>query len=161
MNNEEIYLKYKDKVLSYLKSRLPFQPETAEDLCAEVFVKVYKNIENFDPEKASVSTWIYHITQNSLIDYFRTNHNNDFIELDENLVSVSDDDKLSSDEMLEHLADALDGLSERERNIIVLHYYKGQSLGAIAEKMGISYSYIKVLHKNALDTLKKTLGSFL
>jgi len=161
MNNEEIYIEYKDKVMAYLSSRLPYQYEVAEDLCADVFVKVYKNIENFDPKKASISTWIYHITQNTLIDYFRTNHSNEFVEIDENQAFTEDEDTLASEETLEHLADALEGLDQREKDIILMHYYKGQSLTDIAGKMGISYSYIKILHKNALNALKKTMGEFM
>ena len=45
-------------------------------------------------------------------------------------------------------------LDQRERDIIILHYYSGQTLKAIAEKLRISYAYVKVLHNKALMEIK-------
>ena len=58
------------------------------------------------------------------------------------------------DEALEALADALMTLKERERDLILLHYYKGMTLKAAAEKMGMSYINAKVIHKKALSALR-------
>ena len=64
------------------------------------------------------------------------------------------DEALLNEEALEDLANALERLTERERDIIILHYYSGKTLKNIAEKMNISYSYVKLLHGNALKALR-------
>ena len=56
--------------------------------------------------------------------------------------------------MLDTLADALMTLKTRERDLILLHYYKGLTLKEVAEKMGMSYINAKVIHKKALSGLK-------
>jgi len=56
---------------------------------------------------------------------------------------------------VQSLADALEKLDQRERDIILLHYYRGETLKEVAEKMNISYSYVKILHNNALANLKE------
>ena len=73
LSNEEIYLQYKDKVLGYIRNHVN-SPEDAEDLCSDVFIKIYSKLDTFDETKASLSTWIYAMTSNTVIDFYRTNH---------------------------------------------------------------------------------------
>ena len=67
---ERLYIEYKDKLLSYIRSRI-FNLSDAEDLCEDVFVKAFKAADSFDPAKASAGTWLYSITKNTVIDYCR------------------------------------------------------------------------------------------
>lgn len=149
----ELYTKYQKKVLSYLNGKVN-NITLAEDLCADVFLKVYEKLDTFDEGKASISTWIFTITRNLLTDYFRTRKVYD--EIPEELSdSSSIEENLCNEEMLDTLATALEKLDERERDIIIFHYYSGMTLTAIAERMGISYAYVKVLHNKALSNMKK------
>jgi len=59
-----------------------------------------------------------------------------------------------TDDALDSLADALLALKERERVLIVLHYYTGHTLKEVAEMMGMSYINAKVIHKKALESLR-------
>ena len=43
----------------------------AEDLTQDVFLKVYRNLENFDPAKGSFQTWLTTLARNMLVDHFR------------------------------------------------------------------------------------------
>ena len=151
-NKTEIYNEYYQKVRNYILSKINNFHE-AEDLCSNVFVKVYKNIDKYDSSKSSISTWIFTITRNTLIDYYRAKKIH--VELDENIAIKDDDDTIFTDENLEIMADALENLDDRLREIILLHYYKNESLRDIANKMGISYAYIKILHQKALIKLRK------
>ena len=62
-------------------------------------------------------------------------------------------------DMLDTLADALMILKERERDLMLLHYYKGLTLKDVADKMGMSYINAKVIHKNALTCLRQAMGT--
>lgn len=149
----EIYSTYYRKVLSYLNGKVN-NSYLAEDLCAEVFLKVYEKLDDFDETKASVSTWIFTITRNTLIDYFRTRR--EFSEIPETLAEKSDiEEDYCRAEMLSTLADALKTLPERERDLIILRYYSGKSLKEVANSLGISYAYVKILHNKALSSMKK------
>lgn len=147
-----IYEQYSGKILAYIKSRIT-NHYTAEDLCSDVFLKVYQKLDTFDETKASLSTWIYTITRNTLTDYYRTNHIAE--ETPETMADgTSIEDDVCKNEMLETLADALEKLEERERSLIVYRYYSGMTLKEAAEKLGISYSYTKLLHNKALKELQ-------
>lgn len=156
LEKEKIYSDYKSKIFGYIQSRI-YNLQMAEDLTSDVFVKVYEKIDTFDEKKASLSTWIYLITRNTLIDYFRTHKQ--VSELPELIAdeSSSVEESVCKSEALEKLAKALEKLDERGRDIIILHFYSGKTLKEIAEKMGISYSYIKILLNQAYEKLNNLM----
>ncbi len=43
----------------------------AEDLTQEVFLKVYRNLQSFDPVRASFGVWLTALTRNLLVDHYR------------------------------------------------------------------------------------------
>lgn len=152
IKKENIYRDYYDKVYGYICSNIN-NAATAEDLTADVFVKIYEKLDSFDEGKASLSTWIFTITRNKLTDYYRTRRV--FTEIPETLDDGSSiEDDVCNAEMLEALADALETLEERERDIIILRFYKGMTLAEIAKQMDISYSYIKVLQNKAFGAIR-------
>lgn len=151
MEQSQIYEDYHMKVLRYIQGQVN-DYYLAEDLCSDVFVKVYEKLESFNEKKASISTWIFTITRNTLIDYYRTRKVTS--EIPENLV-YEDDESDVDDESLEKLAKGLENLDERSRNLIIKHYYEGKTLKEVAEELGISYAYSKILHQKALFLLKK------
>ena len=150
-----IYNEYHDRVMGYIYARLRSKAD-AEDLCQDVFVKVHNKLESFDSEKASLSTWIFSITRNSVIDFYRKSH--PITEMDENLPEDgSIDDSLLNDETLEELAAALEKLPDELRRIVVLRYYDGIPLTEIGKKMNLSYGAIKLRHAKALQMLKAAM----
>jgi len=153
MAAEDIYISYHDKVSAYIRGKLDNHHD-AEDLVSQVFEKVYGKIHTFDESKASLSTWIYTITRNTVTDYYRTRRiHTSYDEVYELPAPEKDRD------MLDTLADALMILKERERDLILLHYYKGLTLKDVADKMGMSYINAKVIHKNALTCLRQAMGT--
>lgn len=152
---EQIYIEFKDKVTRYVRSKIS-NVSDVEDIVSDVFVKVFAGLDKYKEGKASLSTWIYTITRNTVTDYFRTAKR--FCEIPEELGSMDDTETaLLNEETLERLSDALLQLDERQRSIIIQHYYNGKKLKDIAVMMGISYSYIRTLHSGALKALKKIL----
>ena len=152
---ENIYDLYSGKVMGYIAARVQRRAD-AEDLCADVFEKAYRKRDAFDESKASISTWIFTITRNTVIDYFRKTRPTE--ELDENLASEEEiDEGLLTQETLSELAAALVKLPEELQDIIVLAYYDGKPLTEIAGLMRLSYGAVKLRHQKALGMLKKAL----
>ena len=152
---EKIYDQYSGKVMGYIAARVQRRAD-AEDLCADVFEKAYKKIDAYDESKASLSTWIFTITRNTVIDYFRRNKVMD--EPDENIAAEGEiDDNLLTQETLSELAAALNKLPEELQDIIVLAYYDGKPLTEIAMMMRMSYGAVKLRHQKALGLLKKEM----
>jgi len=154
---DEIYLLYKEKVSAYVRNRIS-DAYAAEDIVSEVFMKVYQKLECYDESRASLSTWIYIITKNTVIDYYKKKKTQlaFFDEITE--TESATDEAPAYEELLENLANALEKLGERERDLIILHYYRGYTLKRIAEMMGMSYINAKVIHSKALSALRGLLN---
>ncbi len=148
LDGEELYRRFFPKVQGYIRARVQNQQD-AEDLCSTVFMKVYAQLDSYDESRASLSTWIYAITRNTVADFLRLQR--PAAELDETLPAPE------ADPELEGLADALEALPARERDLVILHYYHGLSLKEVAGKMGLGYSTVKLYHSQCLRRLERLL----
>ena len=155
-DREKIYTAYSGKVMGYIMARIRRRAE-AEDLTADVFEKVYRKIGDYDRSKSSLSTWIFTITRNTLIDAYRRKRPTE--ELDETIADTTEvDEGLLQNETLQELAQALRSLDQELRDIIVLRYYDGKQLTEIAEILHLSYGAIKLRHQKALKEIKRLMG---
>ena len=165
MNKQDggfIYTQYRDKVFGFVRSKIVNQTE-AEDIVQTVFLKVYSNLDKYDETKASLSTWIYTITRNTVYDYLKEKRDHPVIELIENTVYSAEepDDSLLNQEALEELACALQKLPQNQRDIIILIYYHGKPKTEVAKILDITYGQLRYLHDKALSRLKETLSRHL
>ena len=152
---DSIYQEFYPKVFAYVRGKVSNYHD-AEELASAVFLKVVQKLDSYDPAKASLSTWIYTITRNAVTDFFRTRHT--MVEFADYMVDEVPVPDLTGD-ALDALADALLALKEKERDLIVLHYYMGHTLKIAAEMMGMSYINAKVIHKKALASLRLSMGA--
>ena len=156
LSPEQIYTEYSGKVMGYIRARIRGRAD-AEDLCSEVFETILRKLDGFDPEKASLNTWIFTVTRNTVIDHFRRSRPAE--ELDENLSDDTEiDESLLNGESLSELASALRSLPKQLMDIVVLRYYDGKPLTEIAQLMNLSYGAVKLRHQNALMLLREALS---
>jgi RNA polymerase sigma-70 factor (ECF subfamily) len=153
---EKIYLAYKEKVFRYVKGRVANEAD-AEDVTSEIFLKVQTSLDSYNEEKATLSTWIYTITHNMVCNYYRVRSKRE-LPLDEDVLSTAEEDgaiaEIENEVLKEELADALETLTEREQDIIVLYYYHEIPLQDIAIKMGITYTNAKFIKHQAIGKLR-------
>ena len=163
---EQVYRDYHDKIYRMIRKKI-LDPVTAEDLTSDVFTKVARHLGGYDPAKAGIGTWIYTIANRTLTDYYRTRRIH--LELPEESgengalpsVLVEEEEpgqELFFQEQLSELTKAMQSLPEKQRDLIILHYYNGLTLKVIAVKMGMSYANAKIVHKKALNGLKSCLA---
>lgn len=161
-----IYADYIVKVTRYVRSKVA-ETSVVDDIVSDVFIKVYQNLDKYDESKASLSSWIFTITSRTVTDYYR--RRKVFSEIPEDngaeglmptvLVDNTElDEGIIQEETLNQLADALEKLTERERDLIILHYYSNITLKEVAVKLGMSYANVKIVHKKALAKMKGMLA---
>ena len=71
---EKIYSENYEKFFRYFLSKIR-NYQDSEELLNNMFIKVSKHLANFDSSKSSVTTWLYTIANNLIIDYWRSNKN--------------------------------------------------------------------------------------
>lgn len=151
-----LYTEYRDRVFGYIYARVRNREE-AEDLCADVFEKALRAGDRYDSGKAAPGTWLFTITRNTVIDYYRRSRPTE--ELPEDLADDSaPEDSVMQTALLESLAAALEKLPEELTDIVVMRYYDRLPLTEIAEKLDMSYGMVKIRHNKALSLLRAALG---
>ncbi|HYG62036.1 MAG TPA: sigma-70 family RNA polymerase sigma factor [Thermoanaerobaculia bacterium] len=65
----ELVLRFERPVFS-LVARMVHDPATAEDLAQEVFVKAFRRLDTYDPQR-KLSSWLFKIAHNTTIDFLR------------------------------------------------------------------------------------------
>ena len=60
-----------------------------------------------------------------------------------------------SEELLEELACALEKLPQRERDAVILLYYRKLDRKTVADALGITYAQLRYLHDKAIQKLEK------
>lgn len=148
---ELIYREYEPKVSAYIRNHVS-DPNEVKALCDNVFHKFLQNNETFNKEPDSVSNWIYMTTKQTVEEHYRNCCDPGEIPSDTHTEEQTIDAKA-----LDRLADALEQLDVRSRDIIILHYYADKTLDEIAAAMDMSCADIELLIKEALDRFQKHL----
>ncbi len=144
------------------------------DIIQEIFIKVWKNLHRFSPEKASFKTWIFTIARNTITDFLRKKKSVVFSDLGKNKTERSDGDSSSFAENIpdEHvlpdaalqklqdrkfLDETLKKLRQSYREILVLHYDEEMTFSEIGEILHKPLNTVKSDHRRALLELKNLL----
>lgn len=156
-----IYQAYSPMVYGLILRIVKDQKE-AENLLQEVFIKVWRKIDTYDPEKGTFATWVINITRNTAIDYTKTtyykqkikNQQEDFFVLKENdhPVVYQKTDSIGLKRLVEKLTPAC-------REIIEMMYYKGYTQQEIADLLNTPVGTIKTRSRMAIKELRAHYGT--
>ncbi|MBP2635193.1 MAG: sigW [Firmicutes bacterium] len=173
-NFDEIYETYWSRIHRYVERMIG--SHEAEDLTQEIFIKVGNTVESFRNE-AQLSTWIYKIATNTVIDRMRksgykqeTNKttllNNMNIENDKVEISKTSglgrkvsavEGQVINKEMNSCIRGIVDSLPEKYRTVLVLNEMEGLKNREIAEVLGITLEAVKIRIHRAKAYLKNEL----
>ncbi len=67
---EEIVQRFHRRIYN-ICYRFTGSADDAEDLTQDVFIKMYKTLNTYDPDRAAFMTWVTTVTRNLLVDHFR------------------------------------------------------------------------------------------
>ena len=141
----ELYEEYLPKVYRYINYRIN-DTQITEDLTSTVFEKALTNFGKYSKDKASFSTWIFSISRNVVIDYYRAQGRRKTVSLDEATDIVSKDpspeEELMKKEEREKLQVYLIELPQDEQEIIRLKFAAELNNRQIAKMLGLSESNV-------------------
>jgi RNA polymerase sigma-70 factor (ECF subfamily) len=133
--------------------------QDVEEVLQEVFISVFQNINEYDPTKAKVSTWIYRITTNRCLNYIRRQERRPRLtpwnESLDRRTTRGPEEYLSEKQFM---ARALSLLSPGQRAVVVLRYFWNLPSVEVAEILDISPGTVKSRTYRALSKLRDHLG---
>ena len=160
---EDFYRDNYGRVTYYVKNKINSE-EDALDLTSEVFMYCYTHYDDYDPEKSSITTWLYLIVNSRIKNYYR-DHNITYVDY-EVVSQTMQDEKIDLDEgiYLEQLHGALmkaiASLPERQQKIVMMRYFENRSSEEIAQKLNLSPVNVRVLLSRALNKLSSLNEEF-
>jgi RNA polymerase sigma-70 factor (ECF subfamily) len=158
---------YKDKVY-HVSYRMVGNRQEAEDVAQETFLRVYANLDNYDPQY-KFSTWIYRIASNLSIDLLRKRKKNLSIDAEISGAEGVDwhdrladtgkgpEEEVLTDQLQEEVQGAIMGLSPKYRAVMLLRYIEDLSLQEISEAVQLPISTIKTRIHRGREALRKKL----
>lgn len=130
--------------------------EDAEDAVQEGFLHAYRALDRFRPEQA-FGAWLHRIVANAALDIGRRRRVRDADAISD-AVALPFRDPAEQDELRRRLAAGLEGLSQRQRAVIVLHDVEGFTHGEIGGMLGIPEGTARSDLHHARAALRRTLG---
>jgi len=134
----------------------------ADDVVQETFLRLWRNAAGFEAERASLATFLSVVARNLCFDRLRSKTRHPTVHLPDAdvLPLVAATDPLEGAEFSEASAAlhaAVRWLPERERQIVELAYFGGQTQSEIAMKTAIPLGTVKKRARNALRLLRAVL----
>lgn len=156
MNPDTILEQFDRPLKDYIKRRVKTDQD-AEDIMQDVFYKIYKNIDHLkDTDK--IYAWIYQITKNAIIDYYRKNPSvnvafDDFEEKSD----VTYEEVNANEEISQCIKAMIHSLPDKYKQALIFTEFHNLTQKELAEKMGLSVSGAKSRVQRARAKLKELL----
>jgi RNA polymerase sigma-70 factor (ECF subfamily) len=152
---EQIWINLEDKLKSFIISKT-HNKDDAEDLLHEVFIRIHSNIDQVKDD-TRIQSWIYQITRNQIIDYYRGNHavTDSNSEIPEAVEDIFPTDQM--EDALEDMIKMMDHLPAEYCEALCLTELQGMSQIEYAQRIGISYSGAKSRVQRSRKLLKDML----
>jgi RNA polymerase sigma factor (sigma-70 family) len=156
----ELYEEFLPRVFRYVRCRVS-DVATAEDITSSVFEKVLVNFAKYSRDRAGFSTWIFTITRNTLIDYYRVvaSKKKQTVSLEEAEVrptgTLSPPEELEKKELVEKLNRCAAQLSSEEQEIIHLKFEAELTNREIAKMLVLSESNVGVKLYRAIRKMRE------
>ncbi len=156
----EVYDQHVRELFSFIYYKTHHK-ETAEDLTSQVFTKALDKIDQFDPNKGTIRSWLYEIARNTVVDHYRTAHPQQSIEDAWELPSTDDlFGKADVAVTFDRVRPYLQSLSLEQREIITMRIWQEMSYTEIAEALGKSEASCKMAYSRGIAVLRKSVPLF-
>ncbi len=155
-----LYEIHAQRIFRYVVSRVPTVAD-AEDLTAEVFIRMVKGLPKYQVTGAPFEAWLYRIAASRVTDFYRRSGARPQTKLDESLRDGSPlpEEEILHRQTLDHLRAALQQLPEDHQTILILRFVERKSHEEVAQILGKSVPAIKSAQHRALLHLTELLGS--
>ncbi len=155
-----IYDLYAVRIYSYIYHRVG-DTNLAEDLTAQVFLRMLEALCSGHAWSVSFSGWLYRIAHNLVIDYYRRTGRRQYVDLDTKtdtpVGGQGPEDaaelKLSHDRMRV----ALTRLTEEQAQVVTLRFLEEKSIAEVAHIIGKSEGAVKALQYRAVAALRRIM----
>jgi len=158
-----LYERYRDGIFRFAY-RLIGSVEAAEDVTHDCFLSLIREPGRYDPERASLRTYLYAAARNLALKQFNYfSRATAFDELSEQPASSNSDGPMRQvldSELSSQIEKAIAGLAPLQREALVLFEYEELSLAEIAAVVGTDVGTVKSRLFRARETMRQRLTDY-
>jgi RNA polymerase sigma-70 factor (ECF subfamily) len=158
---EELYDRFASLVFRLAFQAMPTRAD-AEDAVQEVFVRLWRTADRYDPKRAALVTWVMLISRRHLVDRLRRTRTrvkastlderqSDPLRADLSAAGGAMDQKERFGELMDRIAK----LPELQRTVVTRAYLGGQTLRQIGEELNTPIGTVKSALSRALVRLRE------
>ncbi len=159
----QLYHLYFDRVYRYARLRLR-NPADAEDVTAAVFLSAWRGIDRFCPKhETSFAGWLFRLAHNTVVDRYRRLR--ETVSLDGPEAPYTGDVAFPSPEAelewrltLVELHEALQSLTDEQREVVLLRFVEGLSAREVGTIMGKHEGTVRGMQFRAIEALRRALS---
>ncbi|MBX2876660.1 MAG: sigma-70 family RNA polymerase sigma factor [Saprospiraceae bacterium] len=155
-----LYQKYAGALLHHISKIIP-DPEVAEEILQDVFVKIWKKIGQYDENRSRLFTWMSQIARNTAIDTARlvSFQRNKETESIDTLVNVDAQLKAKAFNKIPDvgLQKVLSEIDPEHQELIEYLYFRQYTQKETAEALGIPLGTVKTRLRKAISVLREIL----
>ncbi|WP_052131391.1 RNA polymerase sigma factor [Planococcus sp. CAU13] len=155
MEFQEIYENHSEQVYRYIYFLLR-EKELAEDLTQDVFLKVYRNLDQFNQE-AAMATWILKIARNLTYDHLRRKRIVPFLPIEHQHYSSTEqspEESFITKESAYNLYISIARLKRDYQEVLILRKINDFSIKETAEILGWTENKVQTKMARAFTKLK-------
>jgi RNA polymerase sigma-70 factor (ECF subfamily) len=151
-----IIKKYQEKLYWHIR-RMVVEHEDANDVLQNMFIKVWKSLENFR-EDSQLYTWLYRIATNECLTFLQLQKKRSSISLsdDDNTLSnkIKADDHFDASKLEWKLQLAIQKLPEKQRAVFNLRYYDEMPYEEMSRVLETSEGALKASYHHAVKKIE-------
>lgn len=134
--------------------------DDSDDLTQDIFIKIWKNLDNFRAE-SGLFTWIYRITTNECLNFLKKKRRKFFLPIHnvqkELTQKLSESSLISADEIQLKFQQALLILPDKQRLVFNMRYFDDLSYEEISKVLGTSVGALKASYHLAAKKIEEFL----
>ncbi len=162
---EEIYDNYVEKIFRFAYLKVGTRDD-AQDITSKAFVKFWDTLKDDKKELKNPKAFLYQITRNLIIDYYRTNREGGSQGWDKKIplenIILSDkemraDEKAFIHSEIEEVKKALKEINEDYQDVIILYYLNELTSSEIADLLEKPENTVRVLIHRSVASLRKAM----
>ena len=158
----ELYDRSSDRVLGLVR-RLLKDHAQSEEVTQEIFLEVWQNATRYEAAKGSATTWILTMAHRRAVDRIRSSQSTrdrdtkiGLRDMETDYDSVSESVEIRVEH--ERVGQALQRLTELQRQAVTLSYYGGYSHSEVAEMLNVPVGTVKTRLRDGMIRLRDDLG---
>ena len=164
----ELYMRYFERVFSYVRILFRERPDEAEDVTQQVFVKAMVALPRYERRAQPFRAWLFRIVRNEAIDHMKKLGRSDVVDPGDLALRLEADDAdagaFDASHVLDWITDRellmfVERLTLPQRQVLLLRYMLDLSTREIGEILGRSNDDVRMLDSRARRFLEQRLAA--